>query len=214
MHYGRNHFSEQMNAICNEFSKNLSCTLCLYTAKRRSDLNCHIGVKHEYINNLLLEKGYNIIISKKRKRKNEQTTQDRETDTEVKVGKDHCLAFENDGTNIDNDRENKESIQLNFSPVEEEENSDALNFEENFTFPCNFCSVKFQTETMLSDHITFYHNRKKFSCDECSKTFTQNTNLRTHKKLHSGIKPYKCEFCDQSFAQKGNRKVHQEKYHN
>ena len=82
--------------------------------------------------------------------------------------------------------------------------------EEDFTFPCSLCDLKFLKETLVDFHRIRVHfpEAKKVPCDRCDKEIVRY-NYSLHKSTHNTEKNFACLLCNLKLKTKGTLKHHQ-----
>ena len=85
--------------------------------------------------------------------------------------------------------------------------------DEDYTFPCNLCDLKFVKETHVDFHRIRVHfpNDKKVPCDVCEKVIMKY-NYSVHKATHSNEKNFQCLLCNLKLKTKGTLKHHKSKH--
>ena len=89
-----------------------------------------------------------------------------------------------------------------------------LNEEKKKPIKCLMCSMGFENETFLKDHIALTHyGVTSLDCDICDASFAEKSKLNNHKaSVHEGKKPFKCTFCDKAYIEKSRLKKHLESH--
>uniref|UniRef100_A0A1A9W9U2 Protein krueppel n=1 Tax=Glossina brevipalpis TaxID=37001 RepID=A0A1A9W9U2_9MUSC len=76
-------------------------------------------------------------------------------------------------------------------------------------YKCSECSKDFASKYTLQAHMKIHTERNRpFQCDQCEKAFLNQQNLNQHKKLHVPFKAFKCEVCSKSFITQHSLNVH------
>lgn len=71
------------------------------------------------------------------------------------------------------------------------------------TYPCEDCSMTFESRHSLSSHMRIHKEKEKqknFSCEVCDKKFSSKNPLNRHLKLHLEDKPHRCTICDKRYS--------------
>ena len=73
--------------------------------------------------------------------------------------------------------------------VKQEKRKD-MKQKEKITFQCKICSIRFEQESQLKEHMINNHEGKKpFHCEICNRGFVQHNLLKKHMKIHEDSKP-------------------------
>ena len=59
---------------------------------------------------------------------------------------------------------------------------------EKITFQCKICSIRFEQESQLKEHMINNHE-KPFHCEICNRGFVKHNLLKKHMKIHEESKP-------------------------
>ena len=90
-----------------------------------------------------------------------------------------------------------EDEELEISEEREEPESKAENVESRNFLTCNICSVGFDRQYHLKEHMKRLHEGVKYPCDLCAYKANRQQNLKDHKAAVHKIDPYyKCLLCD------------------
>ena len=83
---------------------------------------------------------------------------------------------------------------------------------------CHLCSMKFQSEEKLQNHMKESHGSKlncgynyvkKHKCDICGKRYSSEKDLKLHTDVtHEGKKPFECNLCPKAFTAKDSLWYH------
>ncbi|XP_054081331.1 serendipity locus protein beta-like [Zeugodacus cucurbitae] len=77
---------------------------------------------------------------------------------------------------------------------------------------CDFCAMRFRTNSGLKRHIT--HAHKKFSCELCSYSHRNEDYVMLHMNTHDGRNENQCRFCEKEFSTKISTIRHMEVHFN
>ena len=70
-------------------------------------------------------------------------------------------------------------------------------------FICEFCSKSFSIKYKHDRHVLSFHTKiKNFACDKCDYKGTSNINLKRHVLVHSDVKRFQCQECGMKFRVK------------
>ena len=73
--------------------------------------------------------------------------------------------------------------------VKQEKRKD-MKQKEKITFQCKICSIRFEQESQLKEHMINNHEGKKpFHCEICNSGFVKHNLLKKHMKIHEESKP-------------------------
>ena len=83
----------------------------------------------------------------------------------------------------------------------------------SFSFPCEKCEAKFQTEREREVHRSQRHKQElepnlKCSVPGCEAAYFSRSSLNNHIKTHSAASETRCEVCAKVFAKKSQLKTH------
>ncbi|XP_034484833.1 zinc finger protein 708 [Drosophila innubila] len=76
-------------------------------------------------------------------------------------------------------------------------------------YPCNECSLSFNTKSLLNLHRRNEHNGNRlFKCNTCGETFLEHTAKQRHEIAHVNERPYPCLECDKIFGSVSELRMH------
>ncbi|CAG9790019.1 unnamed protein product [Diatraea saccharalis] len=76
-------------------------------------------------------------------------------------------------------------------------------------YTCAVCEKTFASKYTHQAHLKTHSMRPRpFKCEQCNKTFFTQQNLNQHEKTHSGLKEFICKVCNKAFATQHNLEVH------
>lgn len=118
----------------------------------------------------------------------------------------------------------------NFSTTSE---MDEKKCDDKKRFQCICCSMDFESQKLLSEHVNLVHSLKSNQCPTCLEVFTSSIDFKTHvrtvhplecticgkyfntraglqlhRKRHLSIRPYSCSSCNKSFVTKQKLQEH------
>ena len=74
-------------------------------------------------------------------------------------------------------------------------------------YKCRECEEKFENRSLLKKHILNLHP-KYIKCEYCSLEFNENWKLEEHMSIHGYKKTFSCDLCDKRFVLKWRLKKH------
>lgn len=99
---------------------------------------------------------------------------------------------------------------------EEEQEDEAINFQDNLTFICHVCQEQFTTAGRLQSHCKSIHNCSAQIKCSCGKILRSRHAVYLHNIKHFGnpeVYKYRCDECDRSYKVKSMYDTHMETKH-
>ena len=66
-------------------------------------------------------------------------------------------------------------------------------------YNCTYCEKEFQSNFLLENHVTLFHQGNKVNCPECNKSISRENFTRHRKEKHERIRT-PCPYCKEKFA--------------
>merc|ERR1719228_2508544 len=144
-----------MKNICKDISKDLKCSLCNYSATKKSAIRKHIGINHQYIHKILVDKGY--------KGTRKRNKFEPKIDLSLEIASEEPVKIEEESNILDTILETITNTIREERVPSKVDLPDQLLIKLEPNHPCKHCSLEFQTEELLSNHSTLQHKKKQFS---------------------------------------------------
>ncbi|CAG5057406.1 unnamed protein product [Parnassius apollo] len=76
-----------------------------------------------------------------------------------------------------------------------------------YNYPCETCSVVFETRKSLYFHTKKYHTQN-ILCEVCNKPFAERNHLKKHMAMHTKARNFACSLCSKTYRYEKNLKDH------
>lgn len=73
---------------------------------------------------------------------------------------------------------------------------------------CEVCNARFYERNLLNMHMRTHGDERPYACDTCGKRFKTKSLLNTHSKIHLGEKSHVCTVCGKGFTLSWQLKAH------